>query len=150
MFEMAYLGNKSVIAKSFLLISVIALATIPLFYTQINGNENTNSPILGKNCSSAIENLVGLEPAIDLIGGDRYLLWEQYGGWWSDAEKTKTNEDDDLMCWAASASNVLEWTGWGYTTETENADEIFQYTLQYWDDRSGWMTSHWYWWFNNY
>ena len=144
------MGKKSVRAKSFLLISIIALATLPFFYIQIDEEKNTNSPRLDKNCSSATENIeVGLEPNIDLIAGNRYLLWEQYGGWWSDAEKTKINEDDDLMCWAASASNVLEWTGWGYTTETKNADEIFQYTLQYWDDRSGWMTSHWYWWFNN-
>ena len=31
---------------------------------------------------------IGLEPVVPNVGS-RYLLWEQYGGWWSDSEKTK-------------------------------------------------------------
>jgi len=144
------MGRKCVRVESFLLILVIALSIIPVLSIQVNGEVNTGSFSLSKICSGESYSLEGeFEPAIDLNVGNSYLLWEQYGGWWSDAEKTKNNDDDDLMCWAASASNVLEWTGWGYTSDTKNADEIFQYTLEYWDDRSGWMTSHWYWWFNN-
>ena len=30
-----------------------------------------------------------------------------------DAEKSPKNSKDDLMCWAATDANMLEWTGWG-------------------------------------
>ena len=30
-----------------------------------------------------------------------------------DAEKSPSSDDDDLLCWAGTASNVLAWTGWG-------------------------------------
>ena len=39
--------------------------------------------------------------------------YEVYGGEWQDAEKTFSNTEDDEMCWAAAASNILDWTGWG-------------------------------------
>ena len=44
-----------------------------------------------------------------------YYLWDDWGGTYSDAEKSPTNTDDDLMCWAASAANLLAWTGWEAT-----------------------------------
>ena len=63
--------------------------------------------------------------AQDSPSGSEYLLWEEYGGIWCDAEKVPPSDgegnsfpgnmsyEDDLMCWAAAACNVLEWTGWG-------------------------------------
>ena len=77
-----------------------------------------------------------------------YMLYEHHGGWWCDAEKTKDNDDDDLLCWAAAATNVLEWTGWGLVDGMWNTDEMFQYCQDYWDDRTGWPTSAWQWWFD--
>ena len=46
--------------------------------------------------------------------GIDYFVYNDYGGSWSDAEKNNVNTEDDLMCWAAASSNVLDWTGWGY------------------------------------
>jgi len=77
-----------------------------------------------------------------------YMLHDYHGGWWCDAEKTDDNTDDDLLCWAAAATNVLEWTGWGLVGGMWNTDEMFQYCQDYWDDRTGWPTSAWKWWFD--
>ena len=45
-----------------------------------------------------------------------YFGYQQYGGAWCDAEKSPSNDDDDdLMCWATTASSVLAWTGWAAT-----------------------------------
>lgn len=77
-----------------------------------------------------------------------YMLHDYHGGWWCDAEKTHDNTDDDLLCWAAAATNVLEWTGWGLVGGMWNTDEMFQYCQDYWDDRTGWPTSAWQWWFD--
>ena len=44
-----------------------------------------------------------------------------------DAEKLyETSRGDDLMCWAATASNLLYYTGWGKVAGFENEDTIFQ------------------------
>jgi hypothetical protein len=63
------------------------------------------------------------------------------GGTWHDAEKSPTNEEDDLMCWAAAASNILAWTGWGYPSGTSfaNEDDMFGYYQDHWTDQGGIM-----------
>ena len=45
-----------------------------------------------------------------------YFVYDEWGGTFYDAEKSPTNTEDDLMCWAAAASNILTWTGWGFPT----------------------------------
>ncbi len=74
-----------------------------------------------------------------------YFIYDAYGGTWSDADKTSSNTDDDLMCWAAAASNVLAWSGWGDTVG--DADDIFSYFQTYWSDDGGNSYYGWYWWF---
>ena len=64
---------------------------------------------------------------------------------WLDADKTWSG--DTLLCWAASASNILSYTGWdgGPTLSTE--DQIFDDFKSYWNDDAG---NPWYgidWWF---
>jgi PKD repeat protein len=72
-------------------------------------------------------------------GGTQYRLFDEWGGVWYDAEKSPTNDDDDLTCWAATASNMLRWTGWGYVAAPEGAltdeDEIFAHYLAHWEDQ---------------
>jgi hypothetical protein len=46
----------------------------------------------------------------NIVLSETYLLHEHWGGMWSDAEKSSINTEDDLMCWAAAASNILSWT----------------------------------------
>ena len=97
--------------------------------------------------------------------GEEYILYEEWGGTWYDVEKLPPddgvgnpvpvlpNEEDDLMCWAASCANILQWTGWGYVVHSTegamtNADEMFQHYLDHWTDvgyRSDWG---WNWWFD--
>ena len=57
-------------------------------------------------------------------------------------------EEDDLMCWAAAASNVLEWTGWGVVGGMTNTDEMFQHFQDHWTDLGGSSEYAWNWWFD--
>ena len=77
-----------------------------------------------------------------------YMLTDAWGGTWADAEKSPANNQDDLMCWAGAAANVLEWTGWGKTAGMTNADEMFTYFQDHWTDAGGNMAYGWDWWFD--
>ena len=66
---------------------------------------------------------------------------------WNDAEKSLTNPDDDWMCWAAAAANILEWSGWG-TEIFDTAQEIFSYFQDSWTNAGGLMEYGWNWWFD--
>ena len=80
--------------------------------------------------------------------GTSYMLHENWGGIWSDAEKTRTSTEDDNLCWAGAAANVLEWTGWGQVDGMTTTDEMFDYFQDHWTDRGGQMTYGWRWWFS--
>jgi len=85
--------------------------------------------------------------------GDDYILYEHHGGTWYDAEKTNIDTDDNLMCWAAAASNVLRWTGWGLVIHsTEGAmtteDDMFEHFNDHWEDQGGLSNIGFQWWFN--
>ena len=77
-----------------------------------------------------------------------YKLTDHHGGTWADAEKSSGNTEDDLMCWAATASNVLEWTGWGKTGGMTNTDQMFAYFQDHWTDEGGNAYYGWEWWFD--
>jgi len=135
---------------SIFLVALMTLAMIPLLTAQVSGA--TDASIYECSGAEPSEELGSFDEKVELTAdtptGSSYMLYDHHGGWWCDAEKTKDNDDDDLMCWAAAATNVLEWTGWGMTSGKWNTDEMFQYSLNYWDDRTGWMTSAWQWWFD--
>jgi len=143
-------GENSRKALLILLVTIIILAMIPLLTTQVGGATEARM----HECSGAEPSQkLGpfdekLELTADTPTGSTYMLYDHHGGWWCDAEKTDDNTDDDLMCWASAASNVLEWTGWGSVSGMWNTDQMFQYSLNYWDDRTGWPTSAWKWWFD--
>ncbi len=49
-----------------------------------------------------------------------------------DTEKT-TAPDDDALCWAASAANMLHYTGWGTQADSEafpDEDALFEYFIE--------------------
>lgn len=75
-----------------------------------------------------------------------YFGYDQFGGTWYDAEKTPGNTQDDLMCWAAAASNLLRWTGWaaGFSGE----DSMFAHFQDHWKDVGGYTSEGWAWWFD--
>jgi hypothetical protein len=80
--------------------------------------------------------------------GASYMLYENWGGTWCDVEKTPSNTEDDLLCWAAAASNVLEWTGWGMVGSFSNTDDIFAHFQDHWQDEGGWPDNAMEWWFD--
>lgn len=70
------------------------------------------------------------------------------GGGWHDAEKLPDSKDDDWLCWAATAANVLAWSGWGLVAGFADADDIFRHFTANWtDDPSGSPREAWRWWF---
>lgn len=80
----------------------------------------------------------------------KYLVLDEWGGRIHDAKKTVSNTEDDLMCWAAAASNILAWTRWGFPANQNltNEIDIFQYFQDHWIDQVGFPQKAWEWWFN--
>ncbi|MBN2439975.1 MAG: IdeS/Mac family cysteine endopeptidase [Spirochaetales bacterium] len=77
-----------------------------------------------------------------------FLLFNEFGGTFHDTEKNPDNDDDDWLCWAAASANVLAWTGWGTKAYSSDADRIFTYFQECWNDNSsGSGFRSWYWWF---
>lgn len=79
--------------------------------------------------------------------GLNYFGYEEWGGTWHDAEKSHSNTDDDLLCWAAAASNIIDWGGWG-TTQYDSEQNIFGAYQTYWTDEGGSADYAWNWWFD--
>ncbi|MBN1394825.1 MAG: pre-peptidase C-terminal domain-containing protein, partial [Pirellulales bacterium] len=89
--------------------------------------------------------------------GDVYYIFDTWGGTYIDAEKvppddpddTPPGTGDDFMCWAAAASNILEWTSWGFVAGEDfaDADDIFDYFEDHWTDNGGSSLYAWQWWF---
>ena len=67
-------------------------------------------------------------------------------GLFLDAEKSLSNTDDDLMCWAASNANMLWFTGWANESLAwdengdplfQNEDDVFEYFCEHFADEGG-------------
>jgi len=55
-----------------------------------------------------------------------------------DADKSESNTEDDNLCWAATASNMLWHTGWASVTNARNEQEFFDtYFVNSWPDAGG-------------
>jgi hypothetical protein len=66
-------------------------------------------------------------------------------GW---LDVNKTGMDDTRLCWAASSSNILAYTGWTGGTSLSSNSSIFNNFKYYWNDKDG---APWYgteWWFD--
>jgi len=82
------------------------------------------------------------------VFADIYNIWDTWGGTWADAEKTDVNTDDDDLCWAASASNILEYTGWGQVGGMTTTDDMFAHFGAHFTDAGGTANAGWNWWFD--
>ena len=98
-----------------------------------------------------------LEEEPDTPSGSEYRLWENFGGFWADAEKAPNtippyNDEDDLACWAATCSNMLEYTGWGFIGGMEhgNTDDFFKYYQDHTTDLGSLTEYGIEWWFTGY
>ena len=92
-------------------------------------------------CVLAVTAIVSASPAFGLS----YFGYEQWGGTWSDVNKN--GNDDSLLCWAAAASNILEWTGWG-TPADSTEQNIFDEFKEHWTNKGGDPLYAWRWWLN--
>lgn len=76
-----------------------------------------------------------------------YFGFEEYGGRWQDVNKSPTNPDDDWMCWAIAAANILDWTGWAQPF-FDSAADVFGIFQNAWTNAGGLMEYAWQWWFD--
>ncbi len=83
----------------------------------------------------------------DTPTGSSYMLVDHRGGNWCDTEKDPGPEDD-LLCWAAAASNMMEWTGWGFVSTFDDTDDMFQEYQDHWTDEGSLIGYGLLWWFN--
>lgn len=100
----------------------------------------------------------------DTPTGTSYMLTEHHGGDWADAEKIPPDDgggnplpdngrgdEDDYLCWALAASNILEWTGWGIMGGQHvfnNSDEIGDYFTEHVTDYGSMIPAGVEWWFS--
>ena len=101
-----------------------------------------------------------IEQEVDTATGTSYLLHENHGGYWADAEKApgsdgvgnpapdNPGDEDDLACWAATDSNMLEWTGWGFVGGMGGTDDFFEYYYDHTTDYGSLVQYGLQWWFN--
>jgi len=80
--------------------------------------------------------------------GTRARIFDMFGGTWADAEKDATSTEDDLLCWAATLSNMLEWTGWGMVGGMTRADQFLDYFETHWTDGGQVVAPAAQWWFS--
>lgn len=66
-----------------------------------------------------------------------------------DTEKTNMpNDGDDMLCWAASAANMLHYTGWGQKAGFDSPDDIFDEFVSAFDDNGSQQVFGFNWFFN--
>lgn len=65
-----------------------------------------------------------------------------------DTEKTTASSDDDELCWAASASNMLHYSGWGEKAGFSTCDDIFDLFQENYYDGAYWNFGGINWFFN--
>ena len=100
------------------------------------------------------------EPDTPPVGSTQYLITDWYGGWWVDAEKIpgsdgggntppdNVGDEDDLACWAATASNMIDYAGWGFVGGMDNADEYLDHFEDHWTDYGSLTEYGLEWWFD--
>jgi len=101
--------------------------------------------------------LLSTSATVNTALGESYFVFEDWGTGtyeeWAfenaaiDAEKSSSNPNDDLLCWAAAASNVLAWGGWG-AEGFHTCDEIFGHIQDHTPDTGGVPLYAWEWWLN--
>ena len=84
--------------------------------------------------------------------GTTHLVYELYGGTWHDAEKDYADGgyEDGYMCWAAVASNMLTWGGWGEGGEFADEDAVFDHFQVHWISAGGDPLFAVTWWFSGH
>ena len=94
-------------------------------------DEGGSEPSLGAGADEAIP-----EAGEEDYTADEYLTvfkaWEEFHHAFTDADKT--GKEDDNMCWAAVAANLLTWSGW-----VADEDDVFDIFRTHFDDQPGYV-----------
>ena len=85
-----------------------------------------------------------------------YLLANQWGGTWTDINEstpvdpdgTPPGPDDAYLDWAASAAEMLHYSGWGDVAGLNSSAAIFQYFKDHFSDEFGLASAGLDWWFD--
>jgi hypothetical protein len=92
---------------------------------------------------------------IEISTTQTYMLPENGGVSWVDAEKelpnspTEPGTGDDFLCWAAAASNILTWTGWGDVAGVNRNEDLTLDCFEgHWTDRGSFAEYGVDWWFD--
>lgn len=141
--------NKAII------LSTTAILLILLSVTTVSADVQHEQKELGQSLYILPPDFTPFDPTIIdftlpynlIFPGNEYFIWDDHGGWWYDVEKTYTNTDDDLMCWAAACSNTMEYTGWATVSTFTSTDDAWQHYLEHWQDLTGLMVYGYEWWF---
>ena len=113
------------------------------YYVGISGYQNSGyDPITGTDDSSGSTGAYD----ITITLSHTYMIFDEWGGTWHDAEED--HYGDEYLCWAGTASNTLAWTGWGNIPGMGggDADIIFDYYEDHWQDDTGRPRYAWSWW----
>ena len=88
--------------------------------------------------------LLSCSPAL----ASSYFLWDSVpGSTWHDVDKLHSDPNDDYLCWAAAASNILDWGDWD-TGADSNEALIFNEFEEHWTDQGSWPCYGMDWWLN--
>ncbi len=161
------MSGKTIKNKEYIKV-VLSITTFLLFstlFSTISITSSANNTIFNPKTVALAGSNVGGDWVVsqqDAPTGTEYLLFEQHGGFWCDAEKApgsdgagnpapdNPGDKDDLLCWAATACNMLEWTGWGFagTMVHGNTDDFFEYFYEHITDYGGYVYDGIDWWFD--
>jgi PKD repeat protein len=135
-------SKKCRIAKKTIFIFFVAIFAMSLGPAAITADAGTADKITGNIGFDGVILSVGDTPT-----GSSYMLVDNWGGTWADTEKDP-GPDDDLLCWAAAGSNMMEWTGWGFVPGMDNTDDMFQHFQDHWTDEGSLIGYGLTWWFD--
>jgi hypothetical protein len=76
-----------------------------------------------------------------------YFGYNQWGGTWHDVNKSTDSSGVDLMCWAATASNILDWGAYDTPAYT-NDQAIYDNFLAHWENQGSLAFIGFEWWLN--
>lgn len=105
-----------------------------------NGYYSTRFTVSAEDGTEAF--ITGLSPAyLDMVQREltsavlEGTVFEMEALGFIDTEKTNMPSDgDDELCWAASAANVLHYTGWGAKAGFSSTDDIFEDFIDHFTD----------------
>jgi hypothetical protein len=157
------------IGKVLAYISIFMLVFITFIGIPLNAEElvaiDNESPDIPLGTESDILDYDGeltewVEQDVDTATGSSYMLYEKHGGYWADAEKApgddglgnpspdNPGDEDDLLCWAATGANMMEYTGWGFVSGMDDTDDFMEYFVDHTTDYGSKIEYGLQWWFN--